>query len=159
MTFEELNLELETLIGQVVSFKRVACDSVIIYFFGGPGDPSDLSVFIDPTWRYEQEGKVILGSYDVSMDESEFDSKEQCLQAFHHLASYMDDLVGASLLKFQVDPLSSDITMEFSGGRVLRSFVNSAFEDTAWTYRNYPKKFYAQVSSRGIIVGELSAKP
>ena len=76
MTFEELNSELNTLIGQSVSFKRVAANSVIIYFFGGPGDSSVLSVFIDPNlWRYEQEGKVILGSYDVSMDESESDSR------------------------------------------------------------------------------------
>ncbi|MGO8733976.1 MAG: hypothetical protein ACLQVM_14470 [Terriglobia bacterium] len=159
MTFEKLNSELKTLIGQSVSFKRVAANSVIIYFFGGPGDSTVLSVFIDPPWRYEREGKLILGSYDVSMDKSEFDSEEQSSQAFYHLASYMDDLVGASLLKCQVDPMSSDIAMEFSGGRVLRSFANSAFEDTAWTYRNYPKNFYAQVSSPGITVGELSTEP
>jgi hypothetical protein len=155
MTFEELNSELSELIGQAVSFKRVAANSVIVYCFGGPGDASVRSVFVDPPWRYEREGKVVLGSYDVSMDEAEFDLEEQYLQAFHYLASYMDDLVGASLLKCRVHPLSFDITMEFSGDRVSRSFVNSAFEESAWTYRNFPKKFCAEVSPRGIVVRDL----
>ncbi len=48
MTFEELSDELNKLVGEKVAYRRIAANSVIIYFFGDPGDESVVSVFIDP---------------------------------------------------------------------------------------------------------------
>ncbi len=46
MTFEELNAELQMLVGEKISFVRVAANSIIIYFFGEPGDDNVIrSVF------------------------------------------------------------------------------------------------------------------
>jgi hypothetical protein len=64
MTLEELNSELKKLIQMTVSFKRIAGNSIIIYFFGEPGDATVVSMFIDPTWRYQKQGKVVVGSQD-----------------------------------------------------------------------------------------------
>jgi hypothetical protein len=66
MPLEELQTELNGLIHQTVTFKRIAANSIIIYFFGEPGDDSVISVFVDPTWRYEQSGKIILGSFEFA---------------------------------------------------------------------------------------------
>ena len=136
MTLEELQTELNGLIHQTVTFIRIAGNSIIIYFFGEPGDGSVISVFIDPTWRYQRNGKIILGSYDLQIDEENFDSKEAYEERFHHLCSLTDDLSEAELISCAIDLESSDISMEFSGGQVVRNFANSGFEDKHWTYRN-----------------------
>ena len=151
MTLEELQTELNGLIHQTVTFKRIAGDSIIIYFFGEPGDDSVISVFIDPTWRYQQNGKIILGSYDLQIDEENFDSKEAYEERFYHLCSLTDGLSGAELVSANIDLESSDIRMEFSDGQVVRNFANSAFEDN-WTFRNLQKKLTAYVSPVGVIL-------
>src|SRR5262245_60793414 len=43
MTLEELQTELNGLIHQTVTFKRIAGNSIIIYFFGEPSDDSVIS--------------------------------------------------------------------------------------------------------------------
>ena len=60
---------------------------------------------------------------------------------------------GAELISCAIDLESSDISMEFSGGQVVRNFANSGFEDKHWTYRNLQKKLKAYVSPLGVIVG------
>src|SRR3954452_7873638 len=97
MTLEELNLELKKLINETVSFKRIAGNSIILYFFGEPGDESIVSVFVDPTWRYQQHGKIIVGSFDFPFDESDFKSKEEYQEAFERMCSLTDNLEGARL--------------------------------------------------------------
>ena len=152
MTLEELQTELNGLIHQTVTFKRIAANSIIIYFFGEPGDDSVISVFVDPTWRYEQNGKIILGSFDLQIDEENFDSKEAYEEKFYYLCSLTDGLQGAELVSCALDLESSDISMVFSGGQVVRNFANSGFEDTHWTYRNRQKKLTVNVSPLGVIV-------
>jgi hypothetical protein len=152
MTLEELQFELNGLIHHPVTFLRIAGNSIIIYFFGKPGDDSVISVFIDPTRRYQKDGKIILGSYDLQIDEENFDSKEAYEERFHHLCSLTDDISGAELISCAIDLESSDINMEFSGGQVVRNFANSAFEEKHWTYRNVRKKLKAYVSPLGITV-------
>jgi hypothetical protein len=152
MPLEELQTELNGLIHQTVTFKRIAGNSIVIYFFGEPGDDSVKSVFVDPTWRYQKNGKIILGSYDLQIDEESFDSKEAYEERFHYLCSLTDDLWGAEPIDCTIDLESSDINMEFSGGQVVRNFANSGFEDKHWTYRNLQKKLTAIVSPLGVTV-------
>src|SRR5215470_5337904 len=98
MTLEELQAELKGLINQTVTFKRVAGNSIIVYFFGEPGDDGVISVFIDPSWRYQKNGKVIVGSHDLQIEEGDFNSKEEYEERFHHLCSLTDAIKGAELV-------------------------------------------------------------
>jgi hypothetical protein len=150
MTLKELNIELQKLIGETVSFKRIAGNSIIIYFFGAPGDDSVASFFIDPAWRYEQQGKVLVGSYDFPFDDSDFKSKEEYQESFERRCSITDTLEGAKLEDIRVDLESSDILMKFSDGQAVRNFANSAFDAKAWTYRNRPHRLTAFVSPFGV---------
>jgi hypothetical protein len=150
MTFEELNTELHKLVGEKVSFVRVAANSIIIYFFGEPGDVSVVSVFIDPAWRLQQQGKVIIGSYDLQIDESDFESKEEYEKEFERRASVTHRLEGSKLEGIEIDFASSDIYMKFSDGQVVRNFANSAYDDKAWTYHNAPNSVRAYISPLGI---------
>ena len=154
MTLEELQAELKGLINQTVTFKRIAGNSIIVYFFGEPGDDSVVSVFIDPSWRYQKNGKVIVGSYDLQIEESDFNSKEEYEERFHQLCALTDAIIGAELVGCSVDLKSSDITMEFSGAQVLRNFANSGFDDKDWTYRNLPKQITAYASPLGVILAK-----
>ncbi len=150
MMFEELNAELQKLVAEKVSFVRVAANGIIIYFFSEPGDDNVVSVFIDPTWRFQRHGKVIVGSYDLQIDESDFESKEEYQKEFERLASLLSSLKGAKLECVEIDFESSDIFMKFSDGQVVRNFANSAFDDKAWTYRNDAQGITACVSALGI---------
>ncbi|MCI0665391.1 MAG: hypothetical protein L0220_30385 [Acidobacteria bacterium] len=154
MTFEELYKDLKCLTHQAVTFKRLACNSIIIYFFGEPGDDTVISVFIDPTWRYHKNGKIIVGSYDLQIEPGDYKTKEEYEERFDYLCSLTDGLNGAELINCTVEPESFDLTMEFSANQVLRSFANSAFDEKNWTYRNRPKQITAYVSSLGIRMKE-----
>lgn len=152
MTFEELSKELLRLSGQNVSFVRLAGNSIIVYFFGGPGDKGVVSLFIDPTWRIEREQKVIIGSYDFQMDETEFGSKSAYEAEFDRRAALAHALDGAILAEVSIDSASSDVAMAFQGELVLRKFVNSAYDTNAWTYRDGAQGLTAIVSPRGITI-------
>jgi|SRR5262245_56252393 len=154
MTLKELQAELQCLVRQNVTFKRVAGNSIIIYFFGGPSDETVISIFVDPSWRYHKNGRVVLGSYDLWIEEDDFNSKEEYEERFDFLCSLTDGILGSELLSCTVDLESSDITLEFSGGQMLRNFANSGFEDKHWTYRNRPKQLTAYASPIGITLRE-----
>jgi hypothetical protein len=100
MTFGKLILKLQKLVSQTVSFRRVAGNALIIYFLGEPGDDTVESIFIETSWRFEQSGKVVVGSYDLQEDEDEFETKEEVEREFHHRADLTQSLVGAKLQKF-----------------------------------------------------------
>ena len=154
MTLEGLQTELQDLINQVVTFNRVAGNSIIVYFFGEPGDDGVVSVFIDPSWRYQKNGKIVLGSYDLLIEEDDFNSKGEYEDRFEYLCSLTDSIKGSKLIRCSVDLESSDITMEFSGSQILRNFANSAFDDKHWTYRNRPKQLTACAAPIGVTLRE-----
>lgn len=136
--------------GQTVTFKRIACNSIIVYFFGEPGDESVVSVFIDPSWRYQKNGKVVVGSYDLQTEESDFDSREEYEESFSRQCALTDGIHASRLISCAVDLESSDLTMGFSDGQMLRNFANSGVDDKAWTYRNLPQGLTAIVSPMGV---------
>jgi len=152
MTLEELSLELKKLVGETVSFKLIICGSIILYFFGEPRDDSVVSVFINPTWRYQQHGEIIVGSHDYSLDKAAFQSKEEYRKTFDRMCALTDVLEGAVLVDCEVDLETSDILLDFSDGQVLRNFANSGFDKVAWTYENRPHHLTVDVSSLGIRV-------
>lgn len=140
MTFEELNAELQKLVGERVSFVRIVCNSIIIYFHGEPGDSAVVSVFIDPTWRLQHHGKVIVGSYDLQIDEADFESKEEYQEEYERIVALTDGVEGSTLEGVGIDSESSDLLMKFSDHQVVRNFANSGFDDKAWTYRNVAQR-------------------
>jgi len=150
VTLEELSAELQKLVGGRVSFVRIVCNSIIIYFHGEPGNSAVASVFIDPTWRLQHHGKVIVGSYDLQIDEANFESKKQYQEEYERIAALTDGPEGSTLEEVAIDSDSSDLHMTFSGHQVVRNFANSGFDDKAWTYRNVVKGIAVVVSPLGI---------
>ena len=154
MTFDELDTELQSLVHERVVFKRNAVNSIIIYFGGEPGDANVRSFFIDPSWRFERNGRIVVGSFDFQIERSEFNSKEEYDNEFHRRCELMGTLVGSELLRVEVEHSTADLTLEFSNQQVVRNFANSVFDEDAWTYRNIPKRMKVSVSHLGIQISE-----
>lgn len=150
MTLQELGSELQHLVGETITYKRIAGNCIIVYFFGGPGDATVKLVDIEVPWRYEKHGKILLGSYDLSLHKEDFESIEEYRAAFERLCKIPSSLNGSRLESCAVDPVSSDLTLEFSDGQTLRNFSNSAYDDLAWSYRNCPQKMSAHASPSGV---------
>lgn len=124
LTFAELNAELQELVSERVSFIRIVCNSIIIYFHGEPGDSTVVSVFIDPSWRLQHHGKVIVGSYDLQIEEADFESKEEYEDEYERIAALTYGLKGSILEAIWIDSESSDVLMKFSDHQVVRNFAN-----------------------------------
>ena len=150
MTLEELNLELKKLVGEEVSLKLIAINSITIYFFGKPQDKNVVRIFIRSAWRYHQQGEIICGSHDFHFDKSDFTSEKEYQRAFERMCALTDVLEGARLVECEVDLETSDLLMEFSGGQVIRSFAHSAFDEVAWKYVKRRRNLTANVSPSGV---------
>jgi hypothetical protein len=159
MSIEELKAELQSLVSERVTFKRNTSNSLIIYFHGEPGDSEVRSLFIDPTWRFEHNGRILIGSFDFQIEESDFGSEEEYESEWRRRCELMASLVGSELLTVEIEDSSLDLTLEFSDRQIVRSFANSAFDEESWTYRNVPKKLKATVSPLGVRIVELQEKP
>jgi hypothetical protein len=149
MTVGELQIELKNLSNEPVTFKRIAGNSIILYFFGIPGDENTISLFIHPSWRYEKQDKVIMGSGDFPW-ESDAVSTEQYRQSFDNLCSLTNNIFSAKLIDFKIDLVSLDITLTFSGGQLIRQFSSEVFDCESWVYHNHRKNIVAYVSPSGI---------
>src|SRR5579872_4327898 len=114
MTLDELKVELNELVQKTVTFKRIAGNSIIIYFFGEPGDEGISSIFLDPSWRYQLNGRIIVGSYDLQLDANNFNSKQEYEERFDYLCSLTDPIKGSDLVDYNIDLDSSDLTLVFS---------------------------------------------
>jgi hypothetical protein len=117
------------------------------------------SFFVDPTWRFEHSDRIVVGSFDFQIEGSDFGSKEEYESEWRRRCHLMESLVGSELLRVEIEDSSADLTLEFSGRQIVRSFANSAFEEDSWTYRNLPKKLKAIVSPLGIRIEEMEEKP
>lgn len=148
-TRARLQGELKPLIGQRLSHRRVAADSLILYFYGQPGDKSVCSIWLEPPWRYERDGKLIVGSMDIgrlSRCESAEDKDK-----FREMCALLKPILEVDLVDIKVVDTTLDISLEFGGRQYLRVFSNSAFDDEQWVYRNVPENFALYISPTGIV--------
>jgi hypothetical protein len=128
MKIEELQLELKNLINQPVIFTEILGNSITLYF-DGQGREHTVNIMISSNWRYEKEGKVIMGSGDIPLESPwSTTTKEQFRQNIANLCSPLDDLHGAVLNNYRIDEVSLDITMIFVGEKIIRQFSSEAFD-------------------------------
>ena len=156
MTVDSLKATLYELVGEPVAVKRIAANSILLYFFGGPGDPAAVGIFIDPSWRYERAGQVILGSYDLQLETLHDSPKAERDREFDRLCSLCEPIEGSRLANYKLDVPSFDITLELSGGQILRKFASSAFDEPEWTLYDDRVRTVVEVFPQGI---RLRSKP
>jgi len=158
VTFDELSLMLQTLVGQPIH-KVLVVNTIILYFYLRPIDDRFVTIRLNTPWRYSQNGKVILGSYDLYLEDDPFPSKEEASKEFHFRCAFLDNLEGSRLESIVIDSESSDLLMRFSDGQILRNFTTSALDEESWTFRDRRTGFAAFVSHAGVATIEETPEP
>ena len=127
--------EIKSLVGRTVTFKRIAGNSLILYFNGRPGDPDVKSVWLDPSWRYEYKGQIATTSEDLPWESEKGESDASFSRRFARICNKTNPLVKAKLVKIEIGSNSQEIRLSFSGFQIIRTVVNSRSLDS-WVYRN-----------------------
>jgi hypothetical protein len=145
-----LNARLRELAGERVVARRIAGNSLIIYFGGNPGDKSVISLWLDPAWRYERGGYYAVGSGDFPACDDEEDREREAQEREHAQGCRIcDALKGATVARCAAGEMVFDLVVEFEGGGVLRTFASSRTE-SAWEYRDVRREVCVRVSGSGI---------
>jgi hypothetical protein len=154
MTLEELHIKITILTGQAITFKRLAGNTLILYFNGEAGDASVQSIWLDPPWRFIENGRVLVGSLDIpisyDVEEKSPEEKNKEHEEFERYCALTDSLNNSILEQTIIDPITYDITLKFSGNQIVSKFCNTAFDDEQWAFIDVPSNEWASVSPLGI---------
>jgi hypothetical protein len=153
---KELKTELNQIVGQKVSFRRMGGNRLILYFGGEPGDVGVSCIWLDPIWRYEKNGQVIVGSLDIPWEADSDEAESQFALRFNSICNLMDGLIGSTLTEFSVATNSFDLSLSFSNMQKLLTFTCSTLddEDPNWGFTdgNNGPSYY--VSIKGVRISE-----
>jgi len=117
------------LIGRPVSFRRLACDSLLIYIGCAPGDKHGIRIWFEPIWHFRGPQSVLVGS----MQAAEAAKAESGLNARSDLMDVLHEKVVEQVV---VEPLSFDLNVAFAGGYSIKTFVSDVTADESWHIRD-----------------------
>jgi hypothetical protein len=141
--FEELQ---GRILGRKVSYRRLACDSLLLYLDCQPGDGSGLTIWFEPIWHLRGPDGVLLGSMQVA---AACDSEE----AMSAVADGpLEPLLGRSIEGVAIDPLTFDLTVCLAGGYSVCTFAADATVDESWHIRENASGTRLEGSPRGLSI-------
>jgi hypothetical protein len=133
MHLHQLAKMLESLVGQRVTDKHVAGNSISVWFAVPSQAPDARGIWIEPYWRIEGPHGVESSCDGFPGDQQEGESKQEYRARFEAACARSDSLKGLRLEAVQVDLHLGDIALAFEGGRALRSFTT----ETDWENWHY----------------------
>lgn len=146
---DELRVDLDGIVGQEVSGRRMAGNSLILYFGGEPGDVGVTTIWLDPSWRYERCNTPIVGSGDPPWEPDPDESKDEFRLRFDSVCNLVDPLVGSVLTSTSILPNTNDPILEFSGEQRLVGFASTCHERNSdnWGFENgsTDRRYYVNV--------------
>jgi hypothetical protein len=156
MRLSEFNELLQLIVGETVVQKTLSANSIVLWFGVDPKSSNAHGFWIDPPWRIETALGTESTSYGFSRDKNDDESEEEYRAEFLRACANSDCLNGAVLSSVVVDERTSDLTLGFSDGRVLRTFsVDLEYEN--WHYSDYGRRKQYRVWVQGVEVEELDA--
>jgi hypothetical protein len=117
------------LLGNRVSFRRLACDTLLLYVGCEPGDRKGITIWFDPIWHLRGPGGVLLGSMQVA----EASDSEEAMAAVAD--EPMAPLLGRLIEGVAIDPMTFDLSVGFEGGYCVCTFAAHAKTDESWHIR------------------------
>ena len=135
MNHELAQQELSFLLGQEVSFRRMAGNTLILYFGGEPGDDSVTTLSIDPSWRYARSGEWLLGSGDIPWEKEEEETGEAFSVRFNEICDICMPLFSSIVERISLSSNSADIEITFSSNQKVVSFAGYT-DDYSWGFKN-----------------------
>lgn len=153
MTFQELQSLLSGLIGEPVTRKFIAGNTIILWFKSG----RTKGFWIAPPWRIEAEGKIETTSAEIPWEPEETEGQDNFTKRFNAACSCSDELKSAKLISVIVDLKTSDLHLGFDNGRVLKTFM-VWLEDENWHFSDHETKRQYVVFAKGVEVRPLKAE-
>jgi hypothetical protein len=125
--FEELK---GRILGSKVSYRRLACDFLLLYLDCVPGDESGITLWFDPIWHLRGHDRVLLGSMQVA---AACDSEEAMAAVAH--GPLLAPLLGRSIEGVAIASLTCDLSVFLEGGYSVCTFVADTSVDESWHIR------------------------
>lgn len=129
--------ELSALKNKKVEFRRIAGNTLILYFDGIPGDERFTTLWINPGWRYAKNDRWLLGSADIPRQIAEGEDENSYRARFDEICDRCE-LTGSRVVHLTVAEDSSDLMIELTEGQKLVSFA-SYTESENWRLTNRHK--------------------
>ena len=136
---QNLKKEILKLTNKIVTFKRIAGNTIILYFDGEPGGINTKSIWIDPSWYYERDNRYIVGSQDFPWKQEDGQSDEEYNKNFEEICNLTNNLIGAKIIKVEIEKSSNSICLFLNNKQVVRNMAVSK-DDEVWIYRDHSKK-------------------
>ncbi len=128
-------------IGQKVTFRRLAGNTLILYLNCFPGENHGYSVWIEPTWHCSSTSKVLVGSRQAQVDDE---------QELDEISELMDVLDKAEVESISIDPVSHDLHILFEHGYSVKTFVSDPTDELIWYIKDRTKGLKLYASPNGV---------
>lgn len=156
MQLRELEALLQDLVGERVSAKTIAGNSISLWFSVEPKAAGARRVWIDPPWRIETRGRIESTSFGFPHDREEQESEAEYRARFETACANSDCLKEGTLTYIAVDHLTSDLTLQFGDGRTLRGFAID-LEGENWHFTDHGARKRYGVFVTGVEIEEADA--
>jgi hypothetical protein len=105
-----------------------------------------LYFWFEPTWHVGCATGVVLGSRQAQV-ESETEQNQ--------LGEVAATLIGREIESADLDSITHDIQLRFSGGYWLKNFVSDPVDEESWYIRDSGKKLIARANSQNYFVSAV----
>ena len=141
------------LIGQRISFIRLACDMLLLYVECNPGDGQGLTIWFNPPWRVSAPDGVIADSRQVRGDndgptEAELDRISEPIY---------EKLINQPITEVQVDQCSRNLTVTVAVAYDAKTCASDLENDHLWHIRENATglTLYATTTGWRVRVGKV----
>ena len=140
----------QALIGQLISFTRLAANSLILYVDSQPGDARGFTIWFEPTWHLSSSKGVLLGSRQAQGNGEQGGGEQELNQVGAPLRA----LAGQTISAIDVEPRTNDLTLAIGSEYLVRTFVADATDDHSWHIRDLKQNMSVYGSPCGLEVRE-----
>lgn len=118
------------LIGKSINFTRMACDSLLLYLGGEPGDGRGLTLWLDPTWQLlAPEGEIA----EARQNECEDGLPEAEAESLLELVC--STLVNRCISEVYLDHSSHDLTINVTDNFKIKTCYKGRSANHFWHIR------------------------
>lgn len=135
-------------VGHLVSFRRLAMNSLLVYIDGTPGSGTGITFWLEPPWHLRGPDGGLTCSGEAGYD----DEAREPEAGFRRAAAALDVLVGRTLVDVRVEPTTGDLLLEFDGEHFLRTIASDPDDDELWHVRDNTTATRVVRSARGYAV-------
>lgn len=156
MNLSDLEGLLQALVGERLVAKTIAGNSISLWFTVEPRAPKARRIWIDPPWRIETTRGIESTSDGFPQDKEDEETDAQYRARFERSCANSDCLKGSVLTSIAVDHLTSDLTLQFNDGRILRAFATD-LEYENWHFTDHGARKRYGVLVTGVEIEEVDA--